>query len=140
MSHDFVRIERGDERPPRSRVEPKPFPGRHVRVGREVFAGVPYPDPLAVEPEQRLEMLDRSPAPLGAAGRRPGPPRDRHGQDAFLINGDAMVAARSAKEFDRYRFLKEVSGELVRRLFGPNPSDDLSSARTQEDHERPENA
>lgn len=41
----------------------------------------------------------------------------RHGGEAFHINGDAMVAARQAKEFDRYRFLKEVSGELVGRLF-----------------------
>ena len=37
----------------------------------------------------------------------------RHGREAFRINGDAMIAARSAKEFDRYRFLKEVSGELL---------------------------
>ena len=41
----------------------------------------------------------------------------RHGGEAFRINGDAMVAARHAKEFDRYRFLKEVSGELVQHLF-----------------------
>ena len=64
----------------------------------------------------------------------------RHGQEAFRINGDAMVAARSAKEFDRYRFLKEVSGELVRRLFGPAPSNDPPSAGTQTYRERPENA
>ena len=64
----------------------------------------------------------------------------RHGQEAFRINGDAMVAARSAKEFDHYRFLKEVSGELVRRLFGPNPADDPPSAGTQEYRERAENA
>ncbi len=37
----------------------------------------------------------------------------RYGREAFRINGDAMIAARSAKEFDRYRFLKEASGELV---------------------------
>ncbi len=65
---------------------------------------------------------------------------ERHGQDAFLINGGAMVAARSAKEFNRYRFLKEVSGELVRRLFGTNLSDGPSSTGTQEHSERPENA
>lgn len=48
----------------------------------------------------------------------------RYGQDAFRTNGDAMVAAREAKEFRRYRFLKEVSGELVSRLFGkPTASD-----------------
>ncbi len=41
----------------------------------------------------------------------------RHGREAFRINGDAMVAARDAKAFQRYRFLKEVSGELVQRLF-----------------------
>ena len=64
----------------------------------------------------------------------------RYGQEAFRINGDAMVAARSAKEFDRYRFLKEVSGELVRRLFGQNPSNDPPSAETQKYRERPENA
>ena len=44
----------------------------------------------------------------------------RYGREAFRINGDAMVAARNAKQFDRYRFLKEVSGELVRHLFGRN--------------------
>ena len=42
----------------------------------------------------------------------------QHGREAFRINGDAMVAARDAKEFDRFRFLKEVSGELVSVLFG----------------------
>ena len=42
----------------------------------------------------------------------------RYGREAFRINGDAMVAARNAKQFDRYRFLKEVSGELIRHLFG----------------------
>lgn len=48
---------------------------------------------------------------------------ERHGQEAFRINGDAMIAARSAKDLHRYRFLKEVSGGLVRRLFRPNLSD-----------------
>lgn len=42
----------------------------------------------------------------------------RYGREAFRINGDAIIAARNAKQFDRYRFLKEVSGELVRQLFG----------------------
>jgi len=40
----------------------------------------------------------------------------RHGGEAFRINGEAMYQARLAKDFDRYRFLKEVSGELVSRL------------------------
>ena len=39
----------------------------------------------------------------------------RYGREAFRINGDAMVAARNAKQFDRYRFLKEVAGELAAR-------------------------
>ena len=42
----------------------------------------------------------------------------RYGREAFRINGDAMIAARQAKQFVRYRILKEVSGELVRQLFG----------------------
>lgn len=40
-----------------------------------------------------------------------------HGREAFRINGDAMYEARLGEDFDRYRFLKEVSGELVRRFF-----------------------
>lgn len=40
----------------------------------------------------------------------------RHGQDAYRINGDAMYKARLAKDFHRYRFLKEVSGELISRV------------------------
>jgi hypothetical protein len=39
----------------------------------------------------------------------------QHGRDAYRINGEAMHKARLAKDFDRCRFLKEVSGELVRR-------------------------
>lgn len=39
-----------------------------------------------------------------------------HGRDAFKTNGEAMYAARAANDFDRHRFLKAVSGELVRRL------------------------
>lgn len=46
----------------------------------------------------------------------------RHGREAYRINGDAMYEARLAKEFDRHRFLKEVSGELVSRFFS-DPSD-----------------
>ena len=42
----------------------------------------------------------------------------RYGQEAFRINDDAMSAARQAKQFIRHRFLKEVSGELVRQFFG----------------------
>lgn len=41
----------------------------------------------------------------------------KHGREAFRINGEAMYEARLAKEFDRHRFLKEVSGELVSRFF-----------------------
>ena len=40
----------------------------------------------------------------------------RHGREAFRINGDALWQARLAKDFERYRFLREVSGELARRL------------------------
>lgn len=40
-----------------------------------------------------------------------------HGRDAFLLNGEAMHAAMEAGDFDRHRFLKEVSGELVSRFF-----------------------
>jgi hypothetical protein len=39
-----------------------------------------------------------------------------HGREAFRLNGEAMHEARLTKDFDRYRFLKEVSGELVARL------------------------
>lgn len=39
-----------------------------------------------------------------------------HGQEAYRVNGEAMYQARSARDFDRYRFLKEVSGELIDRL------------------------
>lgn len=45
-----------------------------------------------------------------------------YGREAFRINGDAMFDARLAQDFDRYRFLKEVSGELVSRFFAkPDP-------------------
>ncbi len=37
----------------------------------------------------------------------------RHGRGAFRINGGAMYEARGAREFEDYRFLKEVSGKLV---------------------------
>lgn len=39
-----------------------------------------------------------------------------HGDEALKLNGDAMHDARLAKNFDRYRFLKEVSAELIARL------------------------
>jgi hypothetical protein len=39
-----------------------------------------------------------------------------YGCSAFRLNGEAMYEARLAKDFDRYRFLKEVSGELVARF------------------------
>ena len=42
----------------------------------------------------------------------------RHDREAFRINGDAMVAARDVKNFDRYRFLKEVAGVLLDEPFG----------------------
>ena len=38
-----------------------------------------------------------------------------HGRDAYLVNGEAMHTARVAGEFDRYRFLKAVSCELISR-------------------------
>lgn len=41
----------------------------------------------------------------------------QHGSDAFHVNGKAMYDARIAKDFKRHRFLKEVSGELINRLF-----------------------
>ena len=45
----------------------------------------------------------------------------RHGREAFRVNGDAMWQARLAKDFVRYRFLAEVSGELARRLVEHEP-------------------
>lgn len=39
-----------------------------------------------------------------------------HGREAYRINGDAMYEARLAKDSDRHRFLKEVSGELIQRF------------------------
>ena len=39
-----------------------------------------------------------------------------HGRDAFSVVGQAMVDARERGDFRTRRFLKEVSGELVRRL------------------------
>lgn len=48
----------------------------------------------------------------------------RHGQDAFRLNGEVMYEARQSGDFDRHRFLREVSGELVRRLVAASePSD-----------------
>lgn len=37
-------------------------------------------------------------------------------QEAFRLNGEAMYAARESGDFDRHRFLRAVSAELVRRL------------------------
>ena len=34
------------------------------------------------------------------------------------VDADAMVAAQQAKQFDRYRFLKEGAGESVKRPVG----------------------
>jgi hypothetical protein len=39
-----------------------------------------------------------------------------HGDNAYLANGDAMHQAREAGDFNRYRFLKAVSGELASRI------------------------
>lgn len=49
-------------------------------------------------------------------------PEALHGRAAYRLNGDAMHAARLAKNFDRYRFLKEVSGELITRLMSQTES------------------
>ena len=40
----------------------------------------------------------------------------KHGREAYLMTGEAMCAASEAHDFDHYRFLKEVSGELAARL------------------------
>lgn len=39
-----------------------------------------------------------------------------YGQDAFRVNGEAMYEARESGDFDRHRFLRAVSSELVHRL------------------------
>ena len=43
-----------------------------------------------------------------------------HGRDALSVVGEAMVVARKRSDFLTRRFLKEVSGELVRRLVERN--------------------
>jgi len=48
----------------------------------------------------------------------------RHGPDAFRLNGEAMYEARQSGDFKRRRFLREVSGELARRLVAPSESPD----------------
>lgn len=40
-----------------------------------------------------------------------------HGRDAYLLNGEAMLAATETGDFKKYRFLKAVSGELASRFF-----------------------
>lgn len=47
-----------------------------------------------------------------------------HGDEALKLNGDAMYDARLAKNFDRYRFLKEVSAELIARLVSRSATSD----------------
>jgi hypothetical protein len=44
-----------------------------------------------------------------------------HGREALRINAEAICAARRAKDFDRYRFLKAVAGELCSRFFSGLP-------------------
>lgn len=53
-----------------------------------------------------------------------------HGQEAFRLNGEAMHEARLTKDFDRYRFLKEVSGELVARLVSQPAASEQAPVRT----------
>ncbi|MBL8572698.1 MAG: hypothetical protein JNM13_03385 [Hyphomicrobiaceae bacterium] len=43
-----------------------------------------------------------------------------HGPDALRVVGQAMHDARTSGDFQTRRFLKEVSGELVRRLIAVN--------------------
>lgn len=40
----------------------------------------------------------------------------RHGREAALLNGEAMYDAQLGGDFDCYRFMREVSGELMIRL------------------------
>jgi hypothetical protein len=45
-----------------------------------------------------------------------------HGPDALRIVGQAMYEARGRSDLQTRRFLKEVSGELVRRLVDRHPA------------------
>lgn len=45
-----------------------------------------------------------------------------HGHDALRVVGQAMYDARECGDFQTRRFLKEVSGEMVRRLVDRQPS------------------
>ena len=45
-----------------------------------------------------------------------------HGPDALRVVGHAMYDARTEGDFQKHRFLKEVSGELVRRLMDRQPA------------------
>lgn len=45
-----------------------------------------------------------------------------HGRDALTVVGQAMYDARTNGDFQTRRFLKEVSGELVRRLVDRHPA------------------
>ena len=73
--------------------------------------------PLIIRDEIRFKRTAPKPAEVAAYADQL---EAAHGPDALRVVGQAMYDARTNGDFQTRRFLKEVSGELVRRLVARN--------------------
>ncbi|HRI90509.1 MAG TPA: hypothetical protein PLS93_02515 [Accumulibacter sp.] len=75
--------------------------------------------PLIIRDEIRFMRTAPKPAEVAAYADQL---EAAHGPDALRVVGQAMYDARTGGDFQTRRFLKEVSGELVRRLVERQPA------------------
>jgi hypothetical protein len=73
--------------------------------------------PWIIRDEIRLRRTAPKPAEVAAYADQL---EATHGRDAYSVVGQAMMDAREQGDFQTRRFLKEVSGELVRRMVERN--------------------
>jgi hypothetical protein len=69
--------------------------------------------PWLIRDEIRLKRTAPKPAEVAAYADRM---EAAHGRAGLTVVGKAMYDARTNGDFQKHRFLKEVSGELVQRL------------------------
>jgi hypothetical protein len=80
-----------------------------VWFGLALFIGIPW----IISDELRLKRTAPKPAEVRAYADKM---EAEHGAGAQTVIGEAMYDARGRGDFVSRRFLKEVSGELVRRM------------------------
>jgi hypothetical protein len=80
-----------------------------VWFGLALLIGIPW----IISDEIRLKRTAPKPAEVRAYADKM---EAEHGADAHPVIGEAMYDARGRGDFASGRFLKEVSGELVRRM------------------------